>query len=419
VPYPKLLRIRQKFERPRAADIPTEVRKCLEAIDLGKAVRPGQTVALSAGSRGIASIPLILKSVVDFLKRLDARPYLVPAMGSHGGGTAEGQRHILESYGITEQFVGAPIRASMEVIQAGTTAEGFPVLLDKYASQADHIGVIGRIKPHTGYCGPVESGLLKMMMIGLGKHEGAKLYHRILLEYPFDQVVRSVGRTLRQSAPISFGLGIVENAYDETAYLEAVKPADFEPREEHMLVLAKKWLARLPLREADLLIIDEIGKDISGSGMDTNIVGRKRAFRTDPSPAGEPNMRRIFVRGLTEHTHGNAAGIGNADFTTTRLVQSMDYAATVINCVTAGYPEGANLPPHFDTDREAIDTSLSIIGTRTADDARILRIRNTLHVDELEISEPCLHDPGRTTEFETVGGSFALGFDPSSNLPAL
>jgi hypothetical protein len=376
-------------------------------------------VALTAGSRGIANIPVVLRSLATFLKDLGAQPFLVPAMGSHGGGTAEGQRKVIESYGITEAFVGAPIRASMDVVSLGTTAEGYPVVLDRHASEADHIGIVARIKPHTGYHGPIESGLLKMSMIGLGKHAGALAYHRILLEQPFDPVVRSVSRTVRAGAPIAFGLGLVENAYEETAHIEAVRPDDFEPREEQMLILAKRWLARLPLRQADLLVVDEIGKDISGSGMDTNIIGRKRAFRNAPPLEGQPAMHHIFVRGLSERTHGNATGIGNADFTTTRLIRAMDYRATIINCLTAGYPEGANLPVHFDTDREVIDAALVIIGTRSAQDARILRIRNTLHLGEMEISEPCLDDASKTTTFTLVGSATALAFNAEANLPAV
>src|SRR6266851_3718057 len=218
MPHPKILRLRQQFERPRLEDIPAAVRSSLEKLDLGKTIHPGHSVALTAGSRGIANIPLILRSVAQFLKDLGARPFLVPAMGSHGGGSAEGQRQVLESYGITEDYVGVPIRASMEVVSLGTTTDGFPVVLDRHAAEADHIGVVARVKPHTSYHGPIESGLLKMMMIGLGKHAGALTYHRVLLENPFDQVVRSVGRLIRSRAPIAFGLGVVENAYDETAH---------------------------------------------------------------------------------------------------------------------------------------------------------------------------------------------------------
>jgi hypothetical protein len=411
--------VRQQFDRPVVNDVAGAVVAAMESLNLRKVICPGQSVALTAGSRGIANIPLVLRTVAGYLKDLQARPFVIPAMGSHGGGTAEGQRHILESYGITEAYVGAPIRASMEVVPVGSSAEGFPVVLDKNAAEADHIGVVARVKPHTGYHGPVESGLLKMMMIGLGKHVGALKYHQILLDYPFDQVVRSVSRTMRAKAPIAFGLALVENGFDETARVEAVRPQDFEPREEELLVLAKKWLARLPFREADLLIIDEIGKDISGSGMDTNVVGRKRAFRNQAGPANQPQMRHIFVRGLSERTHGNAAGIGLADFTTTRLVRAMDYRATVINCLTAGYPEGATLPVHFETDREVMDAALAINGTRPPEKARIMRIRNTLCLEELEVSEACIEEERPVTSFEIAREPHPLAVAADGNLAAL
>jgi len=417
VGYPNFVRLRQRFERPRVEDVAAAVASALERMDLGRRIRPGQTVALTAGSRGIANIPLILRETVAFLKTIGARPFLVPAMGSHGGGTADGQRRILESYGVTEQSVGAPIRASMDVVSLGATDEGYPVLLDRFASEADHIGVVARVKPHTGFHGPVESGLLKMMMIGLGKHAGALAYHRILLEQPFDAVVRSVGQTLRARAPVAFGLAVVENAYDETAIVEAVAPEDFETREEHLLREARRLLARLPWLAADLLIVDEIGKNISGSGMDTNIVGRKRAFRQKP-PEDQPAMRLIFVRGLTEHTHGNATGIGLADFTTTRLIRAMNYRATVVNCLTAGYPDNAFLPVHFETDREVIDAALAINGTRRPEEARVLRVRNTLDLEEVEASEPCFAEPP-CTDVTRLGAAHPLRFDERGNLPPM
>jgi hypothetical protein len=416
VNYPQLLRVRQHFERPRVDNVASAVTVALESLELNQRIRPGHSVALTAGSRGIANIATILQATVAFLKRLGASPFLVPAMGSHGGGTADGQRMLLESYGITEGFVGAPIRASMDVVPLGATPEGYPVVLDRHASSADHIGVVARVKPHTGYHGSVESGLLKMMMIGLGKHAGALTYHRILLEQPFDRVVRSVGRTMIASAPIAFGLGIVENGYDETARVDGVVPDEFEAREQQLLTLARHLLGRLPLREADVLIVDEIGKDVSGSGMDTNVVGRKRAFRNQPSPPDLPVMRQIFVRGLSEKTHGNAAGIGTADFTTSRLIKAMDYRATVINCLTAGYPEGASLPVHFETDREAVDAALAVIGRRDPHEARILHIRNTLDLEELEVSEPCLSEP-RQTEFTALTRPAPPRFDTAGNLP--
>ncbi len=419
MPYPAIVRIRQHFERPRVEDIPAAVAGTLERLDLGRRIRPGQTVALTAGSRGIANIPIILKSVASFLKRMGARPFLVPAMGSHGGATAEGQRKLLESYGITEEFVGAAIRASMDTVQIGTTQQGIPVLLDRHASEADHIGVVARIKPHTSYHGPIESGLLKMMMIGLGKHAGAPICHRILLEQPFDAVVRAVGRTMLANAPIAFGVGVVENGYDETAMIEAVAPEQFEAREEALLARARELLPRLPFAQGDLLVIDQIGKDVSGSGMDTNVVGRKRALRGQASPPGMPVVRLIYVRGLSAHTHGNATGIGLADFTSTRLVKEMNYRATVINCLTAGYPEAAFLPVHFETDREVIDAALAIIGSRSPEQGRVMHIRDTLHLDELEVSEPCLKDLTPQSEYTVLGAARQMHFDHAGNLPAV
>jgi hypothetical protein len=410
-----MVRVRQNFPRPRVENIPTAVRSSLDKLALGRTIKPGQSVALTAGSRGIANIPLILKSVVQYLRDLGVQPYLVPAMGSHGGATAAGQRELIESYGITEEFVGAPIRASMDVVELGRTPEGWPVFLDRHASEADHIGVVGRVKPHTSYHGPIESGLLKMMMIGLGKRQGAAHYHRVLMEQPYDLVVRSVSRVMRAQAPIAFGVGIVENGYDETALIEAALPADFEPVEERLLTHAREWLARLPFHEADVLIIDEIGKEISGSGMDTNIVGRKRALRGQEI-AGQPAMRYIFIRGLSAHTHGNACGIGFADFTTTRLVRGMNYEATVINCVTSGYPEGAGIPVYFESDRQVLDAALSIMGTRAAERGRIMHIRNTLMLHEVEVSEPCLEELPRASDFAIVRAPFEIEFDAAGNL---
>jgi Lactate racemase N-terminal domain len=413
---PRMFRVRQTFSGPRIDDIHGAVRTALGKLNLDKRIKPGQSVALTAGSRGVANIPLLLKSTVQFLRDLGAAPFLVPAMGSHGGSTAEGQRKVLESYGITEAFVGAPIRASMEVVEIGRTTEGWPVYLDKIASTADHIGVVARIKPHTNFNGPIESGGRKRMMIGLGKQAGAAWYHRVLLDRPYDPVVRSVGRIIRQKSPIAFGLAAVENGYEQTALIDAALPADFEPVEEKLLVKAKEWLARLPFDQADLLVIDQIGKEISGAGMDTNVVGRKRALRTD-SIEGQPDMRYIFVRGLSGHTHGNAAGLGYANFTTTRLVRSMSYNDTVINCVTSGYPEGANLPVHYDEDRQAIQAALGILGLRESQYGRVMRIKNTLQLEYLEVSEHCL-ELKPMTKFEVLGPA-DWTFDADGNLPEL
>jgi hypothetical protein len=410
-----MLRLRQRFAGPRVDDVDAAVRTALAKLNLGTRIRPGQSVALTAGSRGIANIALILRATVRSLRDLGAEPFIVPAMGTHGGATAEGQLRVVESYGITEQATGAPIRSSMETVEIGRTPEGWPVYFDRLAAAADHVGVVARVKPHTNYTGALESGWLKMMLIGLGKTEGATWYHRVLLDHPFDRVVRSVGGMLREKAPISFGLATVENGYDQTALIDAALPVDMELMEEQLLVKAKAWLARLPFDRADLLIIDEIGKEISGSGLDTNVVGRKRALRTD-SLEGQPDMRYIFVRDLSALTHGNAAGIGFADFTTTRLVRSMNYADTRVNCVTSGFPHGANLPVHYDEDRQAIAAALGILGLREPREARVMRIRNTLQLEYVQVSEPCLKELRPVTSFE-VAGPADWQFDGWGNLP--
>ncbi|HUT95783.1 MAG TPA: lactate racemase domain-containing protein, partial [Thermoguttaceae bacterium] len=270
--YPLMFRVRQRFEAPRLDDVAAEVHAQLERLSLAAKVKPGDSVAIAAGSRGVANVHVILRSIVEHLQALDARPFIVPAMGSHGGGTAEGQRNVVESYGITEEFVGCPIRSTMETVVVCRTAEGFPVHFDRFAYEADHVVVCNRVKPHTRFVGEIESGLMKMMLIGLGKCEGASIYHRAILDYSFDQIIRSVTGEVFRNCGILAGMAIVENAYDETALVEAVPPEQFESREKELLLLAKKWMARLPFRHVDLLLIDRIGKDISGAGLDTNVV---------------------------------------------------------------------------------------------------------------------------------------------------
>ena len=311
--YPEIFRIRQKFDRPVVEDIPSEVASELSRLNLDTTIQPGQSVAITAGSRGIENIHIIIKSIVDHLKGLGAEPFVVPAMGSHGGATAEGQQGIVEGYGITEDYVGCPIRSSMETVIVCDAKEGFPVHFDKNAYGADHVVVCGRVKPHTTFVGDIESGLMKMMLIGLGKYEGAKTYHRAIKDHSFGQIVRSVAKEVLSKCRIVAGLAIVENGYDETARITAVGPNEFEAREKELLVLAKQWMPRLPFKQADLLVVDQIGKNISGSGMDSNVVGRK--FLEHRAGDDEwPKVRTIFLRGLTEETHGNATGIGMAEF---------------------------------------------------------------------------------------------------------
>jgi hypothetical protein len=410
-----MFRVRQQFEGPRVDDIPATVQAELARLRLAGRIQPGQSVAVTMGSRGIANIHWIIKAAVAHLKSIGAKPYIVPAMGSHGGGTAEGQRAIVEAYGVTEEFVGCPIRASMETVIVCQTPEGIPVHFDRHAYEADHVLVCGRVKPHTGFVGDIESGLMKMMLIGLGKHEGAKIYHRAITDYSFPQIVRSVAGQVLKKCRVVAGLGIVENGYDETALIRAVHPEELEQREKELLVLAKKWMPRLPFDQADVLIIDEIGKNISGSGMDTNVVGRK--FNDRKAADDEyPKVKRIFVRGLTEETHGNAAGIGIAEFCTTRCVEQIDYKITKINCLTGGHPSGAMTPLYYDTDREVLDAALSVIGLVPPPQARLLWIPNTLHLAEVECSAAYWNQAREREDLSILAEPRDLVFDDEGNL---
>ena len=412
MPYPRMLRIRQRFEAPRVVDVAATVRAELERIEIRARIAPGETVAITAGSRGITNIALVIRTVVDVLKDIGARPFIVPAMGSHGGATAEGQQRILAGLGITEAATGAPIRASMETVLVGTTDDGIPLHVDRAAHEANHVAIVGRVKPHTNFSGEIESGLLKMTTIGLGKHVGAATYHRAIVDHSFDHVARTAGPMLVARCRIAFGLAILENGNDETAMIEAVAPGSFEEREKALLVLAKRWLPRLPVHRPDLLIVDEMGKNISGSGMDTNVVGRK----PHGSNEHDPEVKRLFVRDLTAGTCGNAYGIGLADFTTSRLVQAIDRHITALNCLTAAHPEAAAIPIHFDTDRAAIDAALSTIGLAPPERTRIVRIRNTLALAELDVSEGCRAELLARGDVEIVEPPRALAFDAAGNL---
>jgi hypothetical protein len=416
--YPLMFRVRQTFERPRVADVAAEVEKELASLRLAERVRPGQTVAITGGSRGIANIARILKAIVDHFKRLGARPFIVPAMGSHGGGTAAGQVGVLASYGITEQYCGCEIRASMETIVVCRAAEGFPVHFDKHASEADHVVVCGRVKPHTNFVGDIESGLMKMMLIGLGKHNGAKIYHRAIMDYSFGQIVRSVAKEVLAKCNIVAGVGIVENGYDETARIQAVLPQEFEEREKELLVLAKRWMPRLPFKTADFLIVDEMGKNISGAGMDTNVIGRKYLSH-EAAEHEYPKIEQIFVRSLTEETHGNAAGIGLAEWCTRRLVEQMDVSITRINCLTGGGPTGAIVPLDYETDREVLDAALPTLGLVEPPDAEIMWISNTLEVSELECSVAYLEEARSRSDLELLCDPRPFEFDAQGNLSSV
>ena len=385
LPLPDVFRVRQRFQAPRVDDVEAETHRQLARLGLQRRIKPGDSVAITAGSRGITNIAAILRAAAAHLRSLGAEPFIVPAMGSHGGGTAEGQVGVLARLGITEKACGCPIRASMDTIVVSRAPEGFDVHFDRIASEANHVLVVGRVKPHTRFTGALESGLMKMMLIGLGKHAGAKIYHRAIVDHSFDRIVRSVAHQVFSKIGICGGLAIVENAYDETALIEAVEPERFETREPELLDMARRWMARLPFDRADILIMDQIGKDLSGAGMDTNVVGRKTSDH-EPGEHETPKIRRICVRGLSPGSHGNATGIGIAEFCLTRALQQMDVAVTRINVLTGSHPTAGMIPLDYPTDRDMLQAAIPTLGLVDTPDTAILWISDTLHLTELECS---------------------------------
>ena len=409
---PKMYRVRQSFSGNRIENIAETVTDELKRLSWC-AVQPGHRIAITAGSRGIADIARILQAVVDFFQSIGAKPFLFPAMGSHGGATVAGQVAVLQKLGVTESSVNAPIRSSMEVAQIGATEDEVPVYIDKIALSADHILVVNRIKSHTKFKAPIESGLMKMMAIGMGKQEGAQFYHRAAVQYTFPKIILDAGRIVINNAPIVGAVGIVENGYGETAAIAAMNPDDIENREKELLLLSKKMMARLPFDDIDLLIVDEIGKDVSGVGMDPNITGRNRDFLdVFEHPA---RVKRIFVRDLTDRTRGNAIGIGLADITTKRLVEKIDYAATYKNCITAISLEKASVPMYFETDREAIDVALGSLGLIAPVKSRIVRIKNTLQLETVAVSESYANDLDQRPDLEILEEPGPMAFDEQNN----
>jgi hypothetical protein len=414
--FPKVFRLRQTFDAAHVEDVPGEVHAQLARLDLGKKIRPGQSVAITAGSRGIANIAAITRAIVEHLKGLGARPFIVPAMGSHGGGTADGQRQLLETFAISEQSVGCPIRSSIETVAVGQAIEGFPIHFDRLAFEADHVLVCNRVKPHTGFAGPIESGLLKMLTIGLGNPEGATIYHRAMLDFGFDRIVRQAAAEVLARCHVLAGVAVVENAYDQTARIEAVPPEQFEARERELLALAKRLLPRLPFSHIDVLLVDHIGKEISGTGLDPNVVGRK--FNDHRAVEDEfPKVKRIAVRSLTPQSHGNAIGIGMVEFCRSQLLAQIDVAATRLNALTSGHISAAMTPLDYATDREMLSAALGTIGLATPSQAKLLWIADTLHLSEIECSVAYLPEARQRPELEILTEPRELPFDAAGNLP--
>ena len=403
--FPEIAPIRQSLITERVTDVPAQVRAGMDSLDLHRLVEPGMHVAVAVGSRGIGCLLPVVRTVLEELQRLDVRPFLVPAMGSHGGGTAEGQTAILEGYGLLSAVPDIKVISSMETVQIGKTPGGMPIYIDAHAAGADGIIVINRIKEHTMFHGGWESGLCKMLTVGLGKARGAAEIHGWGLESGIPEAARVVLEQL----PVLAGVGIVENGKHEPARI-AVLPADRILSEEPALLdEARRMLPRIPLEPIDLLIIQEMGKNISGAGMDPNVIGM---WRRNGGPV-DPEIRTIGALDLTPESHGNAIGVGYADLITRRLRDKIDLDATYLNCLTSHSFVAGRLPIVLPTDRELIRAAL---GGPAPDTARLVLVRNTLDLEVLWVSEPLLPMVAEMPSLEQVGPLRPLEFDEDGNL---
>lgn len=382
--FPRMVEVRQKIPSAKIENHVEAIRNELRNKNLDGKIKAGWKIAITAGSRGIAHYPEILATVVEEVKRAGGEPFIVPAMGSHGGATPEGQLQVLKSLGITPETVGAPIHATMEVDEVGRLDNGAQVYVDRIALKADGIIVVGRVKPHTDFKGKIESGLMKMTTIGLGKQKGAEMIHWYQLE-GYHRLIPEAAKLIMKKAPILLGLAVVEDANHEIAIVKALEPEEIEQEEMKLLEKAKELLARLPFKELDVLIVEEIGKDISGAGMDTNVTGR--FWLPGESDARAPKIKKIVVLDLSEGTHGNAIGIGLADLTTKRLVSKINYDETFVNCLTQGSTETSKIAVFLPNDRDAIATALRTCAPIDPRRAKVVRIKNTLELERFWISE--------------------------------
>ncbi len=415
--FPRVIRIRQNFAPTPPVDINAAI--ATEFAQLRPGIRRGSRIAIGVGSRGIANLRAIVAAVIAEVRAAGGDPFIIPAMGSHGGATPEGQRDVLGTYEITEATMGVPIRASLEVRPVGTTVEGAPVYCSVEALAADGILVVNRIKPHTDFRGTLGSGLLKMCVIGLGKRTGAAAMHRAASRIGHERSIRGMASVLLRTAPILGGIAILENQFHETARLVAVPHAAMATAEEALLEEARALMPLLPFDDIDLLIVDRLGKNISGAGLDPNVTNRWVQGYTSSlvqEDRSAPFIRRVFVRDLTPESHGNGIGIGLADVTTTRLVRAMDMRITGINALTSLTPNTAKIPIYFDTDREAIERTLESLGLEDPRQARLVRIADTLSLAEMDVSESLWASARPNAQLTPLGAPRDLAFDSAENL---
>ena len=411
IPIPRMVTVKQRFERPVIADVAKELMAKLSAANVLAKIKPGQTVAIAVGSRGITNQPLLVKVLVEEIRKAGGDPFIVPAMGSHGGATAEGQKSMLIGMGITEEYVGAPIRATMETVQIGVSDNGLPVYVDKYAYEAGAIVIINRIKPHVAFRGKVESGLMKMITIGLGKQKGADICHELGFGRMAENIP-AIARVTLAKTNLLFGVGLIENAYHETCRIEVLPKHEIEAREPELQAEAKRLAPKIYFDNLDVLIIDEIGKDISGTGFDTGVVGR---YHT-PFISGGPQITRVAVLDITDKSHGNANGLGIVDFTTRRAYEKVDFEQTYPNSLTSTVPASVKIPMVLKSDRQAIQAAIKTCNILDKENVRMVRIKNTVALGEIAVSENLLPEVKANPYLEAVGSPYELAFDEKGNL---
>lgn len=418
VELPKMIRVRQTFDHTHIdpAGIPAVVAAQLERDAVRRNIKPGMSIAITCGSRGIANIAVITKAVVDFVKAQGAHPFVFPAMGSHGGATVEGQLDILRSYCVTEETMGCPICATMETVYLGDTVEGSPVYQDRYAHEADGVILCGRIKAHTSFRGPHESGLMKMAVIGMGKQHGAESVH--------ESGFQNMGRVMPQFAQVIFdhtnivaGLGILENAYDQTYKIAALNAGEIWSQEPLLLEEANQKLGRIWIGEADVLVVDQLGKNLSGDGMDPNVTGTFGSpGRTRSQAPGPIRAQRTVVLDLTDETHGNMNGLGAADVTTKRVVDKIDVDNTYPNAVTSTLVNLVKIPIFTHSDEHAVKLAVRVCNMIDKAHPRIVRIKNSMDLEHIWVSEALADEVLRHPYLKPEGEPEPWPFDEDGNL---
>ena len=406
---PQMARVRQAFEHHKIDDVAGAVTNEMGREDIKAKVKPGAKIAVGVGSRGVANIDVAVKALIASLKELGADPFIFPAMGSHAGGTSEGQEALLAGYGVTEDKMGAPVRATMDTVVVAELEGGTKVHMDKYAHDADGVVLINRVKPHTSFRGEIESGIVKMMTIGMGKINGATSLHGNHPITEFGDALPRAAKAIMECQPFLFGIGMVEDAFDDTAIIQALPAETLFEEETKLQAKAKELMAKIYIEDIDVLVIDEIGKEISGAGADPNVIG-------NPGTPGfeVPRVKKIVILDLTEKTHGNAAGSGAAHVITHRLLRRVDFASTYANMVTATALEGARVPIPMKTAEDAVRLAVKTLIGVEPEDARIVRIRNTLSLGEIEVSEPILKDLQGDSRMEVLSQPGKISFEDAS-----